>query len=88
MPHLAFTVGYKEIKQSFVSTATETDFLRQPGQEFIPRPAVTAASTTDISGPTLGLVGSAPIGSGFGAYGSFAYGFLETEFQGIRRMWW
>ncbi|MCI0562267.1 MAG: hypothetical protein MN733_27590, partial [Nitrososphaera sp.] len=72
-PYLAFTAGYKDIEQTFVDTIT---FIGEP-------PIVTEPSTTDISGPTLGLVGSAPIGSGFGVYGSFAYGFLESEFEGI-----
>lgn len=29
----------------------------------------------------MGLVASAPLGAGFGVYGNFAYGFLQSDFE-------
>jgi hypothetical protein len=73
-PYVAVTAGYKFIEREF-PLITEFSFAGDPI-------SVTFAtgSKTEISGPIVGLIASVPIGRGFGVYGSFAYGFLESDF--------
>lgn len=78
-PNLAFVVGYKNIDQTFTSTASIADSRGQ----LIPGLGSTVVHTkVDYSGPMLGLVGVFPLGHGFGLYGNFAYGFLTADFHG------
>jgi hypothetical protein len=78
LPYLAATVGYKSIEQNFyqqgcVATAPGLGtVLCLPGQ---------LNERVTYAGPTLGLSGSAPIGHGFGLYGSFAYGWLGANYN-------
>ena len=37
----------------------------------------------DIEGPTIGIAASVPIGSGFGMYGSYAHGFMDTKIRTV-----
>jgi hypothetical protein len=57
VPQLALTVGYKTIKQEYEVS----------GPSF-----ATSRSTTKYTGPTVGILGSAPIGGGFAFYGNGA----------------
>ena len=70
-PNLAVTAGYKDILQSFNT------------QSYLGN-AVVYNSNVEVSyqGAILGLVGSVPIGNGFGLYGNFAYGWLDGNFGG------
>jgi hypothetical protein len=73
--------GYKKITQDFTSTTQLVDF---EGQPFLPEinPPETKKTTTEISGPILGAAAAVPIGRGFGFFGSYAHGFLESKFSG------
>ncbi|MDQ3776233.1 MAG: hypothetical protein M3461_18690 [Pseudomonadota bacterium] len=79
-PYVAILGGYKKVRQEFDTTTTVTD---SPG---------TAASRTfsfrtfddiDIEGPTIGIAASVPIGGGFGMYGSYAHGFMDTKIRTV-----
>jgi hypothetical protein len=92
-PYVAVTAGYKFIEQEFLTTGRTGSSLGPPGIEpriGPPRDRPVFAGTfsneseTEISGPFVGLVTSAPIGRGFGIYGLFAYGFLESNFEQVR----
>mgnify|MGYP001588240984 CR=1 FL=1 len=75
-PSIGLTVGYKNIQQEYTTT------LRSPGITYA-RP--TNTSTTTIKGPTVGITGGYPLGSGFGAYYAFSYGWLEASYTGESR---
>ncbi|MDP2681694.1 MAG: hypothetical protein Q8P28_02650 [Deltaproteobacteria bacterium] len=75
-PSIGLTVGYKNIKQEYTTT------LRSPGIVYTP---ATTKSTTTIKGPTVGITGGYPLGSGFGAYYAFSYGWLESSYEGVSR---
>ena len=76
-PYVGLTVGYKHMNQDVTTTSSLIDASGQVIARGSP-------STTefDISGPTLGLVGSVPVVNRFGVYGSFGYGFLQTSTEG------
>jgi hypothetical protein len=79
-PYSVLLVGYKKITQDFTTTRRFLNRnLNQIGD------AETTTATTEISGPVLGAAAAIPIGRGFGFFGSYAHGFLETEFSGGTR---
>lgn len=73
-PSVALSVGYKNITQDYSQTVSS------PGITYT---QPTSKSTTEIKGPTVGIVGNAPIGSGFGLYGNISYGWLKSKYTGV-----
>lgn len=75
--YIAILAGYKKITQDFKRITRLLDSAGDP----IPGQETPSESTTEISGPIVGVAVSAPIGRGFGFFGSYAHGFLESEFD-------
>ncbi|MGH7946274.1 MAG: hypothetical protein ACREF9_14870 [Opitutaceae bacterium] len=77
-PYVAILGGYKKVRQEIVTTISFTDntnvFNSFEGRE-----------VTDIAieGPTIGIAASVPIGGGFGIYGSYAHGFMDTDSRSV-----
>jgi hypothetical protein len=65
-PNLIATVGYKNVEQKYTQT--------YQGQTFAP-------SKTHYNGVTLGIAGSAGIGSGFSMYGNAAGGLMGATYS-------
>jgi hypothetical protein len=65
VPQLGFTAGLKNVKQNWKTSVNGAAF---------------SATGTDWNwlGPTLGIVGSAPIGNGFSLYGNGAGGIMSV----------
>jgi hypothetical protein len=69
---VALTAGYKQISQKYHTIDSS------PGLQDL-----VLDSETKYTGPTFGLVASAPIGrGGFGLYDNFSYGQLKAQFVG------
>lgn len=68
---LGLTVGYKKVDQDY--------HLKSSGVGLV---TTEEDSTTTISGLTLGIIGAAPIGSGFSLYGSGVAGFMKAKYSG------
>lgn len=75
-PSVGLTVGYKNIRQEYTSTVSS------PGIIYA-RP--TNTSTTTLKGPTVGVTGGYSLGSGFGTYYAFSYGWLKASYEGVSR---
>lgn len=71
-PYVAILGGYKKVRQEIDTTNTFTD-----------RPIVREFTNIDIEGPTIGVAASVPIGGGFGMYGSYAHGFMDTTIRTV-----
>jgi hypothetical protein len=83
--NVAITVGYKKIKREYsqsleVPSVSHGDF---EDEDFIIKEweaySYQSESVSEGDGLTLGIATSASIGGGFGVYGNFAYGWLESE---------
>lgn len=70
--YLALTAGYKEIQQSLTSNYLSTVIDGETINGF-------SRGKATYAGPTLGGVFSVPLGKGLGAYGQFAYGWLNAN---------
>lgn len=70
-PNLALTLGYK------VVTLEITD--KRSGAGLLSRTQIDKAT---YAGPTIGFIGSVPIGEGFGLYGNLALGKMDMEYEG------
>jgi len=80
--YIALTVGYKEIeKDTTVHQRVNFPDRIEGDTLFLATEEIDYTLTTKTSGPTIGIAGSVPLKSGWGLYGAFAYGFLESEFQ-------
>jgi hypothetical protein len=82
--NLAITVGYKNIKRLYSQQVYRPSFpvIDVSGEEpisFSQERTGKMESDSEGNGVTLGLIGSVPLGRGFGLYGNFAYGWLETD---------
>ncbi|MBI4378586.1 MAG: hypothetical protein HY578_05750 [Nitrospinae bacterium] len=73
-PSVALSVGYKNITQDYTQTVSS------PG---ITYSQPTTTSTTEIRGPTVGIIANKSIGSGFGLYGNISYGWLKAKYTGV-----
>jgi len=77
-PYVAILGGYKKVRQQIDATTTITDASGQFAfREF---------TDIDIEGPTIGIAASVPIGGGFGMYGSYAHGFMDTKIRSVFRI--
>ncbi len=76
-PYVVILGGYKRVRQEIDTTTTITD----ASGTF----SVIEASDIDIEGPTIGIAASVPIGRGFGVYGSYAHGFMDTTVRSVFR---
>ncbi|MBI3753587.1 MAG: hypothetical protein HY266_06025 [Deltaproteobacteria bacterium] len=70
-PAVAVTVGYKQVGQEYTTKASGTGLV-----------TTTSQSTTTYTGPTIGIMGIAPIGGGFMVYGNGAYGIMKAKYTG------
>jgi len=70
-PNLAFTLGYKIVTQEITDKQSGTGLT-----------ARTSISKPTYAGPTIGFIGSVPVGEGFGLYGNLALGKLDMEYEG------
>jgi hypothetical protein len=70
-PNLALTLGYKIVTQEITDKRSGTGLL---STTFVQKPT--------YAGPTIGFIGSVPIGEGFGLYGNLALGKLDMEYEG------
>jgi len=69
--NLALTLGYKVVTQEITDKRSGTGLL---ANTFVQKPT--------YAGPTIGFIGSVPIGEGFGLYGNLALGKLDMEYEG------
>ncbi len=69
--NLALTLGYKIVTQEITDKQSGTGLKSQ-----------TVISKPTYAGPTIGFIGSVPIGEGFGLYGNLALGKLDMEYEG------
>lgn len=77
-PYVAILGGYKKVRQEIVTTIQFTDNT-DPDNNFNGREVTDIA----IKGPTIGIAASVPIGGGFGMYGSYAHGFMDTKIRNV-----
>jgi hypothetical protein len=81
-PYFTILGGYKEIDQTTDQGFTETkNFYDSNGVlTGTNTRSVSGTGKININGPFIGFAGSAPFGnSGFGMYGSYAHGFMDTD---------
>ncbi|MBA2593767.1 MAG: hypothetical protein M3495_05415 [Pseudomonadota bacterium] len=71
--------GYKKVRQRIDTTTAINDITL--GTTF----AFRETTDIDIEGPTIGIAASVPIGGGFGMYGSYAHGFMDTKSRSVFR---
>ncbi|MGH9198626.1 MAG: hypothetical protein ACRD1T_23195, partial [Acidimicrobiia bacterium] len=76
-PYVAILGGYKKVRQRIDTITT----IRDAFGLF----TFTDLTDIDIEGPTIGIAASVPIGGGFGMYGSYAHGFLDTKSRTVFR---
>jgi hypothetical protein len=79
-PNIVILGGYKQMRQTLNFSSTYNAALSNGGD------AVSNAVNRqlsfqsdgkfDVSGPTIGIAASVPMGQGFGVYGNYAHGFL------------
>jgi hypothetical protein len=77
-PNLAFTLGYKIVTLEITDKMTGVAVPPATGG-LVPRTQIDKATYT---GPTIGFIGSVPIGEGFGLYGNLAFGKMDLEYEG------
>ncbi|MEK6743370.1 MAG: hypothetical protein AABZ15_07170 [Nitrospirota bacterium] len=70
-PNLALTLGYKIVNLEITDKRSGTGLLSR-----------TVIDKATYTGPTIGFIGSVPIGEGFGLYGNLALGKMDMEYQG------
>ena len=70
-PNLALTLGYKVVTQEITDKQSGVGLMAQ-----------TVVSKPTYAGPTVGFIGSVPVGEGFGLYGNLALGKLDMEYEG------
>jgi len=72
-PNIAVSAGYKDILQKFNTNGTvdNTNTIVYSDQ-----------AKVTYKGPILGLIGTVPVGNGFGLYGNFAYGWMTLNAGG------
>jgi hypothetical protein len=70
-PNLALTLGYKIVTQEI------TDKM-----SCAPLVCGTVVDKPTYKGPTIGFIGSVPVGEGFGLYGNLAFGKLDMKYEG------
>jgi hypothetical protein len=70
-PNLALTVGYKIVTQEITDKRTGTGLTSR-----------TQVDKPTYSGPTIGFIGSVPVGEGFGLFGNLALGKLDMKYEG------
>jgi hypothetical protein len=68
--NLALTLGYKIVTQEITDKQSGTGLASQ-----------TVVSKPTYAGPTIGFIGSVPMGGGFGMYGNLAFGKLDMKYQ-------
>ncbi len=75
-PYVAILGGYKKVRQQIDTTTTieALGFGTFAFKEF---------TDIDIEGPMIGIAASVPIGGGFGMYGSYAHGFMDTKIRTV-----
>jgi hypothetical protein len=69
-PNLALTVGYKIVSQEITDKQSGTGLI-----------STTQVSKPTYQGPTIGFLGSVPVGEGFGLYGNLALGKLNMQYE-------
>ncbi len=74
-PNIAILGGYKRIQQNFVQNVTNTVTDLFGTNTF----SGTFNNSINVTGPTIGIAGSVPIGSGFGMYANYAHGFMNVD---------
>jgi hypothetical protein len=74
-PNIAILGGYKRIQQNFVQNVTNTVTDAFQTRTF----SGTFNNSINVTGPTIGIAGSVPIGSGFGIYANYAHGFMNVD---------
>jgi len=70
-PNLAFTLGYKVVTQEITDKTSGTGLT-----------STTSISKPTYAGPTIGFIGSVPLGEGFGLFGNLALGKLDMTYEG------
>ena len=70
-PNLALTLGYKIVTLEITDKRSGTGLQ---SRTVIDKPTYT--------GPTIGFIGSVPIGEGFGLFGNLALGKMDMEYEG------
>jgi hypothetical protein len=68
--NLALTIGYKVVTQEITDKQSGTGLTSQ-----------TVISKPTYAGPTIGFIGSVPMGGGFGMYGNLALGKLDMKYE-------
>jgi hypothetical protein len=81
-PYVAILGGYKKVRQEIDTAITLTTNIDDP-DEFAE--SFAASSDVDIEGPTIGIAASVLIGGGFGIYGSYTHGFMDTDVRTVER---
>jgi len=69
--NLALTLGYKVVTQELTDKRSGTGLTSR-----------TQIDKPTYAGPTVGFIGSVPVGGGFGMYGNLALGKLDMEYEG------
>ena len=69
--NLALTLGYKVVTQEITDKRSGTGLTSR-----------TQIDKPTYAGPTIGFIGSVPVGEGFGLYGNLALGKLDMSYEG------
>ena len=69
--NLALTLGYKVVTQEITDKQSGAGLKAQ-----------TVISKPTYAGPTVGFIGSVPVGQGVGLYGNLALGKLDMQYEG------
>lgn len=70
-PNLAFTLGYKVVTLEITDKRSGTGLTSR-----------TVVDKPTYAGPTIGFMGSVPVGEGFGLFGNLALGKMDMEYEG------
>jgi hypothetical protein len=83
-PYVVILGGYKEIDQKFSETVTDNFLTTLDGVGQQSSSSALSSSKIKISGPTIGISGSAPMAYGFGLYANYAHGFMDSDITELR----
>ena len=70
-PNLALTLGYKIVTLEITDKRSGTGLQSR-----------TVIDKPTYAGPTIGFIGSVPVGEGFGLFGNLALGKMDMEYEG------
>lgn len=81
-PYVVILGGYKEIDQKFSETVTGNFTIFDGVGNVVFQPPQSSSFFSrkiKISGPTIGISGSAPMAHGLGIYANYAHGFMDAD---------